>query len=117
MKSVAYATDESASDDSTASPVTRDRRSWCARCEGIGLPRRRRFSQNVEGSAIYGRGVFVFSRFRGYRCFARIASISSMIRFIVLIVRSSGSSVVMSTPASFSRSTGYFEPPAERNAR
>jgi hypothetical protein len=27
MKSVAYATDESASDDSTASPVTRDKRS------------------------------------------------------------------------------------------
>ena len=31
MKSVAYATDDSASDDSTARPVTRESRSWCAR--------------------------------------------------------------------------------------
>ena len=44
-------------------------------------------------------------------------SISSMTSFIPLIVRSSGSSVVMSTPASFSRSIGYFEPPAARNVR
>src|SRR6059058_3466255 len=43
MKSVAYATDDSASDDSTARPVTRDRRSWCARWEGIGLPSSSRF--------------------------------------------------------------------------
>ena len=48
---------------------------------------------------------------------ARIRSISSITRFISLTVRSSGSSVVMSTPASFSRSIGYFEPPALRNAR
>ena len=60
----------------------------------------------------------LFRECRGYRVFlARIFSISSMIRFISLIVRSSGSSVVMSTPASFSRSIGYFEPPADRNAR
>ena len=39
-------------------------------------------------------------------------SISSITSFIRLIVRSSGSSVVMSTPASFSRSIGYFDPPA-----
>src|SRR5262249_54305171 len=44
-------------------------------------------------------------------------SISSMTRFMAFTVRSSGSSVVMSTPASFSRSIGYFEPPAPRNAR
>ena len=42
-------------------------------------------------------------------------SISSITRFIRLIVRSSGSSVVMSTPASFSRSIGYFDPPEPRN--
>ena len=48
---------------------------------------------------------------------ARIFSISSITRFIDRIVRSSGSSVVMSTPASFSRSIGYFDPPALRNAR
>src|SRR6185503_20152619 len=52
MKSVAYATEDSASDDSTARPVTRDRRSWCARCDGIGLPRRRRLSENAESSDI-----------------------------------------------------------------
>ena len=40
-----------------------------------------------------------------------------MTRFISLIVKVSGSSVVMSTPASLSRSIGYFDPPAERNAR
>ena len=38
-------------------------------------------------------------------------SISSITRFIFFIVSSSGSSVVMSTPASFSRSIGYFDPP------
>ena len=41
----------------------------------------------------------------------RISSISSITRFIVSIVWSSGSSVVMSTPASLSRSIGYFELP------
>src|SRR5215217_4302205 len=54
MKSVAYATDDSASDDNTARPVTRDRRSWCARWEGIGLPTRRRLSDNAESSDIRG---------------------------------------------------------------
>src|SRR5215831_13262258 len=39
ISSVAYATDDNASDDSTASPVTRDSRSWCARWVGIGRPR------------------------------------------------------------------------------
>jgi hypothetical protein len=48
---------------------------------------------------------------------ARIFSISSITRFIDLIVRSSGSSVVMSTPASLRRSIGYFDPPALRNER
>ena len=43
-------------------------------------------------------------------------SISSITRFIFFIVSSRGSSVVMSTPASLSRSIGYFEPPAPRNA-
>src|SRR5262245_51789165 len=38
ISSVAYATDERGSDESTASPVTRERRSWCARWDGIGLP-------------------------------------------------------------------------------
>src|SRR5690242_11049329 len=46
MKSVAYATDDSASEESTASPVTRERRSWCARLDGIGLPTRRRLREN-----------------------------------------------------------------------
>ena len=49
--------------------------------------------------------------------FARIASISSITRFISFIVRSRGSSVVMSTPASFSRSIGYLEPPELMKAR
>src|SRR5262245_58872463 len=44
-------------------------------------------------------------------------SISSITLFISFIVRSRGSSEVMSTPASFKRSIGYFEPPAPRNAR
>src|SRR5262245_43247703 len=48
MKSVAYATDESASDDNTARPVTRDSRSWCARCDGIGCPRSSRLSVGKE---------------------------------------------------------------------
>ena len=52
----------------------------------------------------------------GY-CFGNSRSISSITSFIRLIVRFSGSSVVMSTPASFSRSIGYFEPPEPRNAR
>src|SRR5947207_9189651 len=52
MKSVAYATDDSASDDNTARPVTRDRRSWCARCDGIGWPTRKRLRENADCSAI-----------------------------------------------------------------
>ena len=40
ISSVAYATEERASEDSTASPVVFDRRSWCARCEGMGRPTR-----------------------------------------------------------------------------
>ena len=44
-------------------------------------------------------------------------SISSIARSILRIVRSSGSGLAMSTPASFSRSMGYFDPPAARKAR
>ena len=44
-------------------------------------------------------------------------SISSITRSIFRIVRSSGSLVVMSTPAPFSRSIGYCDPPDARNAR
>ena len=40
-----------------------------------------------------------------------------MTRFIVCMVWSSGSSVVMSMPASFSRSIGYFELPDPRKVR
>ena len=46
---MAYATDDSASDERTARPVTRERRSWCARCEGIGLPSSSRFMVGNEG--------------------------------------------------------------------
>src|SRR6185295_4626111 len=49
--------------------------------------------------------------------FVSAASISSMMRFIFFIVRSSGSDVVMSTPASLRRSIGYFDPPADRKER
>ena len=42
---------------------------------------------------------------------ASTASISSMTLFILPIVSCSGSSAVMSIPASLSRSIGYFEPP------
>ena len=49
--------------------------------------------------------------------FASSASISSITRVIAFIVRSSGSPVVMSTPAAFSKSIGYLEPPALKNAR
>src|SRR4051812_21341420 len=51
MKSVAYATDDSASEDGTARPVRRERRSWCARCDGIGLPSSSRLSEKTESSA------------------------------------------------------------------
>src|SRR4051794_5336376 len=51
MKSVAYATDDSASEESTANPVTRDSRSWWARLDGMGLPRRRRLSVGVDDSS------------------------------------------------------------------
>ena len=44
-------------------------------------------------------------------------STSSITRFIFLIVSSSGSSVVMSTPASFRSSIGYFEPPADSKVK
>ena len=44
-------------------------------------------------------------------------SISSITRFISFIARLSGSSVVMSTPASLRRSIGYFDPPADRKSR
>src|SRR3954468_17816998 len=53
MKSVAYATDDNASEDSTASPVTRERRSGCATLDGIGLPRRSRFSEKEESSGMF----------------------------------------------------------------
>ena len=46
---------------------------------------------------------------------ARIRSISSMTRFTFCSVSRSGSPVVMSTPASFSSSIGYLDPPAARN--
>jgi hypothetical protein len=52
MKSVAYATDDRASDERTASPVTRESRSWCASDEGMGLPTRRRLNENAESSDI-----------------------------------------------------------------
>src|SRR5215510_10108686 len=48
MKSVAYATEDSASDERTARPVTRERRSWCAMLEGIGLPTRSRLREKAE---------------------------------------------------------------------
>src|SRR6185295_16599834 len=64
MKSVAYATDDRASDDSTARPVTRVRRSWCARCEGIGCPTRRRWSENVDASSTCSVGAVRKARFR-----------------------------------------------------
>src|SRR5205085_12339835 len=49
--------------------------------------------------------------------FLRICSISSITRFIFLMVSSSGSSVVMSTPASFRMSIGYLDPPEPRKVR
>jgi hypothetical protein len=45
--------------------------------------------------------------------FASSFSISSMMAFISLIAALNGAEVVMSTPASLSRSMGYFDPPAE----
>src|SRR5205814_5264751 len=53
MKSVAYATDDNASEESTARPVTRERRSWCAMLEGIGWPTSSRFSENEESSGMF----------------------------------------------------------------
>src|SRR5438552_16708256 len=44
MASVAYATDDSASDDSTAKPVILERRSCWAAEEGSGRPRRSRLT-------------------------------------------------------------------------
>ena len=55
--------------------------------------------------------------FPGAVVWVRSLSTSSITRFIFRIVRSSGSSVVMSTPASFSRSIGYFAPPEPRKVR
>src|SRR5687767_5835878 len=55
-------------------------------------------------------------RFSDY-FFASNFSISSITRFILRTVRSSGADVVMSTPASLSKSIGYFEPPDERKSR
>src|SRR4051812_42312063 len=49
--SVAYATEDNASDDSTANPVRRERRSWCARCEGIGLPTTYRLRDESSASS------------------------------------------------------------------
>ena len=44
-------------------------------------------------------------------------SISSMIEFISWIAALNGPEVVMSTPAPFSRSMGYFDEPEESIAR
>jgi hypothetical protein len=52
-----------------------------------------------------------------FPCRARIFSISSMMAFISAIAASNGFEVVMSTPASRSRSTGYLDPPARSIAR
>ena len=46
---------------------------------------------------------------------ARIRSISSMVAFISAIAASNGADVVMSTPASFSRSMAYFELPERQH--
>ena len=55
---------------------------------------------------------------RGYFFWrARMASISSMTRFISRMAASNGAEVVGSTPAALSRSTGYLEPPALSMAR
>ena len=50
-------------------------------------------------------------------CHSSNFSISSITRFILRTVISSGWSVVMSTPASLSRSIGCFDPPADKNWR
>src|SRR5437763_5074072 len=52
ISSVAYATDESASEERTARPVTRERRSCWARCDGIGFPTTNRL--NCESSPSSG---------------------------------------------------------------
>ena len=44
-------------------------------------------------------------------------SIWSMTRFIFFMVSSSGSSVVISTPASFNSSIGYFECPPDKKCQ
>ena len=44
ISSVAYATDDSASEERTARPVTFDSRSWWARCDGIGFPTTKRLT-------------------------------------------------------------------------
>src|SRR6267142_4185826 len=45
ISSVAYATEDSASDENTASATVLDRRSWCACARDIGLPTTHRFSR------------------------------------------------------------------------
>ena len=52
-----------------------------------------------------------------YLTYGTSFSISSMTVFMRAMVRVSGSSVVMSTPASRSRSIGYLDPPRVRNVR
>jgi len=52
-----------------------------------------------------------------FGCSAISFSISSMMPFISLIAALNGPEVVMSTPAPFSRSSGYFDEPEESIAR
>ena len=52
ISSVAYATEESASEESTASPVARFSRSWCARCDGIGRPTTTCFRRPSNDSSV-----------------------------------------------------------------
>ncbi len=50
ISSVAYATEDKGSDESTARPVKRESRSWWARWDGIGSPTSSRLSCETKPS-------------------------------------------------------------------
>src|SRR5947209_18604199 len=94
MKSVAYATDDSASDDSTASPVTRDNRSCWARYDGIGLPTRKRLRfgravSSATGSGKYNRtpGLSRMRIARRYLVSGRVQGVGFRFYYVALPMR------------------------------
>src|SRR3984893_4000832 len=91
ISSVAYATEDSASDENTASATVLDRRSWCACARDIGLPTTHRFSRLasivlLETSVAHG-GSAAPRMLRSEHALGQVSSMSSRILAFLAVTR------------------------------